>query len=121
MSKRAFTMVELMVSLTIFAMVFGLAATLYAYATRRTTDALAMNNLIGQVTYVDQYLERTIENANSCTTSGNGSTTSLVCTMPQTGNTKDDVGVFATYSPISCSSGNLHWGTGNSRWFYWSD
>jgi len=125
MCKRAFTLVEMMVAVTIFAMIFGITGMIYIHASYRTANAMASNKLLSEIRDLDQYLENTIENANTATTVSRGlpliSATALKFTMPATGNVTDAYGVYYNFKPTSASGSTVHWGTGKTRWFYFAD
>jgi hypothetical protein len=113
-------MVEMMVAASIFALIFGLCGMLYVQATWRTANALELNKLEGQVRDLDRFLEESIENATSCTSivrSGNA----LECVMPANGSGYDQFGLYSGYTPSSCSSSTVHWGTSVGRYIYFSD
>jgi prepilin-type N-terminal cleavage/methylation domain-containing protein len=121
----AFTMVEMMVASTIFAIIFGLCGMLYVQSTWRTANALELNKVEGQVRDLDRFLENSIQNATSCTTVSRGlpllSATSLKCVMPANGSSYNQFGSYSSYTPSSCSSGAVHWGTGLTRYIFFSD
>lgn len=119
-------MIEMMVAVSIFAMIFGLAGMLYVQSTFRAANAMEINKLTGEVRDLDHWLETTIQNATSVTTASRSgltglSATALVFTMPANGSAYDQFGLFNAYTPASCSSGTVHWGTGVNRWLYFSD
>jgi prepilin-type N-terminal cleavage/methylation domain-containing protein len=119
--KKGFTLIEVLVAISIFSVIFGLCGMIYIHASWRVANAVAMNRMLYQVQYLDKYLENTIQNANTCTTVSYGSATLLKCTMPSTGTTTDDNEVYNAYTPTSASSNSVHWGQGKRRWFYPSD
>src|SRR5579862_8432574 len=110
--KLAFTMVEMMVTMTIFAMVLGLADMLYVQSTFRSANALELNKLVDQVRQLDVWLEKTIQQSTSVSILVRGSTTGLDCTMPANGSAYDEFGLYNNFTPSSCGSGIVHWGTG---------
>src|SRR5947209_836664 len=125
MYKRAFTLIEMLIAVSIFSMIFGIVAMLYVHASFRTANAMASNKMLSEMRDLDQYLENSIENANACASVSRGlpllSATSLKCTMPSTGNVTDAYGVYYNFKPTSASGSTLHWGTGKTRWFFFAD
>ena len=123
--RRAFTLIELMIAITIFSMIFGIVAMIYVHATVRTAQAMASNKLMSEMRDLDQYLENSIQNANSCANVSRGlpllSANALQLTMPSSGNVKDSWGVYYNYNPISASGPTLHWGTGMYRTFFFAN
>lgn len=119
-------MVEMMVAVSIFAMIFGLAGMLYVQSTFRAANAMEINKMTGEVRDLDRWLETSIQNATSVTTATRSglsglSATALVLTMPANGSAYDQFGLFNAYTPASCSNGIVHWGTGKTRYLYFSD
>ena len=125
MYKRAFTLIELLITISIFSMIFGVTAMIYVHASYRTAEAMATNKMLSEVRSLDQYLENSIQNANTCTSVSRGlpllSATCLKFTMPATGNVTDAYGAYYNYKPLSASGSTVHWGTGLNRWFYFAD
>jgi hypothetical protein len=114
-------MVEMMVTMTIFAMVFGLADMLYVQSVFRAANALELNKLVDQVRQLDTWLETTIQQSTNISVLVRGSTSGLDCTMPANGSAYDEFGLYNNFTPSSCSSGTVHWGTGKLRYIYFSD
>jgi len=118
-------MVEMLVATSVFSIVFGIAAMLYVHASWRTANALESNRLMGQVRDLSKYLDNTIRNSNYCQIVTRGlpllGTTALECTMPANGATTDQYGTYSSYTASSCANGQVHWGTGVNRWFYFAD
>jgi prepilin-type N-terminal cleavage/methylation domain-containing protein len=122
---RAFTLIEMMVSVSIFAMIFGLAGMLYVQSTWRAANAMETNKLVGEVRDLDRFLETTFQNATNVQSVYRGlpllSATAIECTMPANGSTYDQFGLYNSYTPSSCTNGAVHWGTGKLRYLYFSD
>ena len=41
--------------------------------------------------------------------------------MPANGSSYDEFGLYDGFTPSSCGSGTVHWGTGMNRYIYYSD
>lgn len=123
--RRAFTMVELMVVMAVFAVMIGAITAIYGHMAGQTSRALAHNYVLAQVRDLNSYLEHTIEMAHSCSNSSRGllglSGNALTCVEPSSIATSDAYGVGWTYTPTGTSGTNLTWGSGNTRWFFFSD
>jgi len=112
-------MIEMMVTMTIFAMVFGLADMLYVQSVFRAANAMELNKLVDQVRQLDTWLEHTIQQSTNVQYAVRAGAVQF--TMPANGSTYDEFGLYKTFTPSSCSSGTVHWGTGKLRFIYDSD
>lgn len=72
--KRGFTLIEMMVAVTIFALVIGSATGLFISAVRSQVKALAAHKLLDESSYVIEYMSRFLRMAQStggsCTSGG---------------------------------------------------
>ncbi len=121
MRRGGFTMVEMMLVTAISASLMLIVASLYAFTTYRTAHSIATTNVSLQVRAFADFIENTVQNANSCVAVSNGGNKALKCIMPTTGLATNSYGLYSSYKPASGDSSGLHWGQGNRRWIYWSN
>lgn len=117
MRRRGFTLIETVLAVALSAMVIGVIATLYGFATIRLSDAYTKSSLADQLNSFADRLDLTIRNAKTCVSAEGGAT--LNCSMPTNGVDTDGDGVDDTwYADKSDASGNAQYTAGGHAWFY---
>jgi hypothetical protein len=119
MTKRAYTLVEVVIASGLMALIVAALTALFGFAAKRSAHSVARFTVLhaGKVGTTD--LARTIEEAVSCSRVANGASDALVCTMPLNGSDTDGDGFNDAYAPSRASKrGFLHYGTGQRVWYY---
>lgn len=115
MKRRAFTLIEVTLTVALIATVTGAVISLFGFATVRLCDAYTRVMVSDQINAVADRIESTIREAHSCTISG----TALVCTMPNAGKDIDGDGHLDLYNPSGIdASGYATYTAGNYVWYY---
>lgn len=117
MKRRAFTLIELSITIALTGIVVGVMATMFGFAASRLSDTYTKSSLYNQVNGVADRIEATIRNADSCSTKDSGTT--LVCQMPMSGVDSDGDGHNDTYYPdhVDANGAGLYT-VGSYVWFY---
>lgn len=118
--KRGFTMIEMMIVVTLTAMIVGVVASLFAFTSYRLSDSFTQSLVIDQATTVANDIEKTVRNATNCTVRDAGAT--LVCTMPKTGIDSDGDGYDDTFYPDKTNNKGIEvYSNGDQCWYFNSD
>lgn len=122
MVRRGFTVLELLLTLTLTAILAGTLVSLYVFVATRAAHGVAENNVLTQVRSVTGDISRTIANSVRCELVTVGGKTALKCTMPEQEGAKDARGNVVEYTPKSLSPRAIEqWGVGKRLWFYQAD
>jgi hypothetical protein len=96
---RGATLIEMVFTLSLTAMVITTTVTLYAFVAIRSGDSITKYNSFQQTKDLMGAISDVASNAISCTNVSIGSVTALKCTMPNTGTDRDRDGLLDTYDP----------------------
>lgn len=122
MDRRGFTVLELLLTLTLTAILAGTLTSLYVFVATRAAHGVVENNLLMQVRSVTNDIAHTIANSVRCELVSVGGKTALKCTMPEQELSTDARGNVAEYTPKSLSPRGIEqWGVGKRIWFYQAD
>lgn len=117
MRRRAFTMVELMITIVLTGIVVGTIAGMYGFIAVRLTDSFSQSSVCDQVKSVADTIETSIRNADSCTTADGGAT--LICSMPVNGVDTDGDGYNDAYYPDKTDANGVgQYTVGSYVWFF---
>jgi hypothetical protein len=97
--KRGATLVEMIFTMSLAAMVVATTTTLYAFVAIRAGDSVTKYNSYQQSKDLMTAMSDVTSNAISCTNVTIGSVTALKCTMPNAGIDRDGNGIFDQYNP----------------------
>ncbi|HTQ12171.1 MAG TPA: hypothetical protein VMI31_19060, partial [Fimbriimonadaceae bacterium] len=78
--SRAFTMIELVLTVSLTVIVLVAVSGTYVFASVRLSDAYTKSSLYDQIGGIADRIQATVRNADTCATRDGGST--LVCGMP---------------------------------------
>lgn len=110
-------MIELLITVSISAIVLGVMTMLFGFASVRLSDTYTQSALYDQVNGVADRIEATIRNADSCAIKDAGAT--LTCAMPVNGVDTDGDGHDDTYYPDKADkNGTEQYTVGSYVWFY---
>lgn len=122
MGRRGFTVLELLLTLSLTAVLAGTLVSLYVFVATRAAHGVAENNVLTQVRSVTGDIARTIANAVKCEVMVVSGRTALKCTMPEQEGAKDARGNTIEYFPKSLNPRAIErWGIGKRIWFYQAD
>lgn len=121
-SRRGFTIVEVLITATLVAMVIGTLASLYYYTFNRTVREVAETSAILQAQMLMDRMEVHLAQASDAQLVTFGGVTALKLTMPASGTDKDGDGVLDVYTPDGVSRrGIAKYNRGKRLWYYMSD
>lgn len=119
MTKRAYTLVEVVIAAGLMALIVAALTALFGFTLKRSAHSVARFTVLRAGEAGTSDLARTIEEAVSCSRVANGASDALVCTMPLNGSDTDGDGFNDAYAPSRASKrGFLHYGTGQRVWYY---
>ncbi|MBN9502637.1 MAG: prepilin-type N-terminal cleavage/methylation domain-containing protein [Armatimonadetes bacterium] len=122
MSKRAFTLIEVMIATTLLVLIVAGATTAFGFVVKRNLHGIARFASLRDGSQTLSGVEETISQAVSCSKVSNGSSDALVCTMPLNGVDSNSDGALDQFTPTRISKrGVVHYGKGQRVWFYLSD
>lgn len=122
MANKGFTVLELLLTLTLTALLAGTLVSLYVFVATRAAHGVAENNVLMQVRSVTNDISRTIANSVRCDLVTVGGKTALKCTMPEQEGETDARGNVVDYIPKSLGPRAIEqWGVGKRIWFYQAD
>ncbi|MBS1713116.1 MAG: prepilin-type N-terminal cleavage/methylation domain-containing protein [Armatimonadetes bacterium] len=117
MKRRGFTMIELMMTVALSAMVIGVMAGMYGFTSTRLADAYTKAVLVDQTTDVADRIEASFRNATVCIEQDGGN--AVQCLMPANGVDTDGDGHLDTYYPDDNNAdGTGAYSAGNYVWFF---
>lgn len=120
--RRGFTLVEVMMTSVLGALIVGATGGLMVFASKRAQHAYTENAVVTQVLQLSTEIENTISNAAGCTVQTNTFGSALKCVMPATSRDTDNDGLADAWDASSVSSaGAEKYGNGIRVWYYWSD
>lgn len=123
MSRRAFTLVELMFVTIITAIIVGALGGLFVFVGTRASQTITKNGILLQTQALNEELERVLSQAQECKlvqirVGVNG----LKCTLPAAGVDADADGTIDKYRVSAVGPrGREAFGTGKRVWFYMAD
>lgn len=121
-SRRGFTLVELMITTALVAMVIGVLASLYFYTFNRTVRGVSEVSAVLQAQMLLDRMEVSVSQACEAQLVSSGGVTALKLTMPSTGTDRDGDGVLDSFTPNSVSRrGIAKFTRGKRVWYYMSD
>lgn len=119
MTKRAYTLTEVVIAVGLLSLVVAAVTSLFGFASRRSAHNAARFVTYRAVSSVGADLASTIENAISCETVPNGSSSALACIMPLIGTDTDADGFNESFQPIRIGKrGQVHYAQGQRVWYY---
>lgn len=118
-NRRAFTLVEVMITTALISIVIGVLVTLYFYAFTRSTRGVTEVAAVLQVQALLDRMDNQIAQACDVQIVTSGPYTALKCTMPQSGTDRDGDGVLDSYTPNSVSRRQIAKYARDKRvWYY---
>jgi prepilin-type N-terminal cleavage/methylation domain-containing protein len=123
MSRRAFTLVELMLVTAITSVIVGALASLFVFVSSKAAQTMAKNGVLLQAQALAEELDSTLSQAQGCRvvpvkTGING----IKCVLPATGTDSDNDGVIDKYATAWVGPTGIEGnGTGRRVWFYMSN
>ncbi|MCB8932597.1 MAG: prepilin-type N-terminal cleavage/methylation domain-containing protein [Fimbriimonadaceae bacterium] len=121
-SRRGFTLVEVMITTALVAVVVGVLASLYFTTFNRMTRGVAEVSAILQAQMLLDRMEVHLAQACDAQLVTFGGVTALKITMPSTGKDKDGDGVLDSCTPTGVSTrGIAKFNRGKRVWYYMSN
>ncbi len=118
-NRRAFTLVEVMITTALISIVIGTLATMYFYAFTRTTRGVTEVAAVLQVQALLDRMDTQISQACDVQIVTSGPGIGLKCTMPQSGTDRDGDGILDIYTPNSVSRRQIgKYVRGKRVWYY---
>lgn len=124
MSKRGFSLAELLISMVASVLMLSALVSMFYFSSTRAANALANASTVSQVQSFTDELNHYIGNALSSSTQVNASIgrNALKLVMPSNGTDPDLDGMTDTFGPVTVSRrGMERYGAGRRIWFYMSD
>lgn len=119
MSRRAFSLVEVLITTVLISIVIGTLASMYFYAFTRSTRGVTEVAAVLQVQALLDRMDNQIAQACDVQIVTSGPGVALKCTMPLSGTDRDGDGVLDTYVPNSVSRRQIAKYTRGKRvWYY---
>lgn len=122
-SRRAFTLVELMLVSAMTAVIVGALGALFVFVATRASQTMSKNGVLLQAQALSEELDNTISQAQSCKLVNlRGGITGLKCVMPASGTDVDGDGIRDKYDPLGVRpNGREGYGAGKRMWYFMSD
>ena len=115
-------MVEMMLAVSLTALIVGTVTAVYAYSIQRLGYGLADASTQQQAEYGLDVIDKTVNLAQTCVAVSVSSTQCLKCTMPSNCTDTNGDGILDSCSPSAINRRSLErWGNGYRVWFYLSD
>lgn len=138
MRKRGMTLIEATLTMALSAMVIGVMATLYAFASARSAHAVANQAGTYQASKLLDEIQKIVHASTVCSAATIGSANAIKCTLPTQGidrRGKDCTDKFNSNGSAPCESdppsrfrpqhasrrGAEEWGANQRVWFYLSN
>jgi type II secretory pathway pseudopilin PulG len=122
MGRRAFTVVELLIAVSLTAIIAGTLVSVYVFVSTRAAHAVAEQNVLDQVRDLASDIARTVENSVRCEVVTVSGQSALKCLLPAQPNSTDARNVATSFAPTALSARGIErWGEGQRVWFYQSD
>jgi len=122
MTRRGYTLVEMIIASGLLAVVVTALTALYGFAGKRNLYAIARFSALRAASVSVKDIETTVESAVNCQKVVNGGSDALVCTMPLNGTDTNGDGVSDSFTPTRISKrGYPRYGTGQRVWYFLSD
>jgi hypothetical protein len=116
---RGATLIEVTLTLTLTALIIGVATTLYAFIASRTADSVNRFSTLQSCAFLTKEIGSAVSNAISVTTKSLGTVTALVCEVPADGVDRDQDGTMEIYNPSGTDRlGRETYTSGKRIWFY---
>ncbi len=120
--RRGFTLVEVMMTSVLGALIVGATGGLMVFATKRAQHAYSENAVVTQVLQLSAEMESTISSAVGCSVQTNAFGSSIKCIMPAQSRDGDNDGKADDWDATTISSaGTEKYGNGVRVWYYWAD
>lgn len=122
-SRRAFTLVELMMVTAITAVIVGTLGSLFVFVSTKASQSLSKNGVLLQTQALSEAFEQTFSQARSCqVVAVRSGVNGIRCQLPATGTDQDGDGVIDKYSGNWVGpTGREGYGEGLRVWYYMSD
>ncbi|GIV02481.1 MAG: hypothetical protein KatS3mg015_1311 [Fimbriimonadales bacterium] len=122
MGRRAFTVVELLIAVSLTAIIAGTLVSVYVFVSTRAAHGVAEQNVLDQVRDLTRDVSKTIENSVRCETVNVSGQWALKCVMPAQPTSTDARNVANAFAPTDLSARGIErWGEGQRVWFYQAD
>lgn len=119
MARRGgFTIVELMITCAITAILIGSTASIYMFTANRTAQALATVTTSSQMQMLSKSIDETVAKATHVQVVSVAGNIGLKCIMPASGTDTDADAFSDLFEPTSATAGQVRWGKGTRVWFY---
>lgn len=119
---RSFTAVELLLAITLTAIIAGTVVSVYVFVATRVAHMTSEMSVAEQVSKLRAAMAPIIQDAVEVEIKSSGGQRALVCTMPAIGHDDNGDGVKDRYEPLTVDlSGGEQWGKGERIWFYQAD
>lgn len=116
---RGATLIEVTLTLTLTALIIGVATTLYAFIASRTADSVNRFSTLQSCAFLTKEIGSAVSNSISVTTKSLGTVTALVCEVPADGVDRDQDGTMEIYNPSGTDKLRRETYTPGKRiWFY---
>ena len=116
---RGATLIEVTLTLTLTALIIGVATTLYAFIASRTADSVNRFSTLQSCAFLTKEIGSAVSNSISVTTKSLGTVTALVCEVPADGVDRDQDGTMEVYNPSGTDKLRRETYTSGKRiWFY---
>ncbi|HLK15781.1 MAG TPA: hypothetical protein VKT78_13340, partial [Fimbriimonadaceae bacterium] len=120
--RRAYTMVEMMLAVSMTAVIVGTVTLLYAYTIERMGCGVADATTQREAAYGLDVIDATINKAQSCASVSVSGNVALKCTMPANCSDLNGDGILDSCTPDAINRRSQErWGNGYRVWFYLSD
>jgi hypothetical protein len=116
---RGATLIEVTLTLTLTALIIGVATTLYAFIASRTADSVNRFSTLQSCAFLTKEIGSAVSNSISVSTKSLGTVTALVCEVPADGVDRDQDGTMEIYNPSGTDRlGRETYTSGKRIWFY---
>ncbi|MHB8635897.1 MAG: PilW family protein [Fimbriimonadaceae bacterium] len=117
--KRAFTMIELMLTVSLTALIVGSLTAVYAFTIERLGYGMIQASSQSEAEYGLDVIDGIVSKAQACSTVTVSGIPCLKCIMPATCADTNGDGILDTCSPNAINRRSQErWGNGHRVWFY---